>query len=145
MPPRQAENGRLHLTVLPQEWERVRPFECEAEEGWPRPCLVTECRYHLLDGRGAGRRMSEGGRSIDPDARPGRKPKAPLDSVTIETMPQTCAIDVAEDGPKNRREIGMLMGLNRETVRQIERRAMHKLMLLSGSEGTPPLWRWRCG
>lgn len=89
--------------------------------------------------------MSDGGRMIDPDDRPGRAPKFTPITVTLETMQQTCAIDVAEDGSKTHKQIGDLMGLSREMVRQIERRAMRKLEALGSNDETPPLWRWRQG
>lgn len=138
--------GRLHLTVLSQQWDGGRPFDCETA---PRPCRQTDCRYHLLDGRGEGPRMSDGGRMINPDNRPGRKPKAPVVPVTVESMTQTCSIDVAEDGSKTRVQIGALMGLSRERVLVIERVAMRKfraarLELLDAlKESGSAAWRWR--
>jgi hypothetical protein len=120
----------LRLNVLPQVWlgengPKVRPFDCEPDG--ERCCLRIDCKFHLLDGRGAGRVVSDGGRRIDPDSRPGRKSKDRVIGVTLQTLEEFCAIDVAETGPKDRGTIGRLLGISREMVRILERRAIRKI------------------
>lgn len=134
----------LKFTVLPQFWlgESVRPHDCEADG--PRYCLREDCRFHLLDGRGNGRRVSEGGRSIDPNRPPGRAPNTPRGVESRETIPESCAIDVAEDGPQTRGRVGMLMGLSGERVRHIEAKAVAKIKALhAGSQGARDEYPWR--
>jgi hypothetical protein len=129
--------GRLQLSVLPQEWHGGRPIDCE--DG-PRPCKHSDCRYHLSDGRGDGPRMSDGGRMINPDARPGRR------AAQTAQITETCAIDVAEEGPRTLAMIGGLLGLSRTLVGQIEKRAMKKYQRAMKAEGEAcggKSWRWR--
>lgn len=76
---------------------RVKRSDCI---GGQRPCRYTRCRYHLW---------------ID----------AP--SSRIEEMGETCALDVADRGRSSLDEIGQLMGLTRERIRQIEVVALRKL------------------
>ena len=56
-----------------------------------RPCLWTECRYHL------------------------------------KSFEASCALDVADDGPKDLMEIGQLLGFSTERARQLELSALRKL------------------
>jgi DNA-binding CsgD family transcriptional regulator len=74
----------------------------------PRPCAETSCRYHLAHDLGPGR-----GR---------RAPRMP-----IETMKDTCALDVAELGGQTLEEVASRLNITRERVRQIEEKALAKL------------------
>ena len=76
----------------------------------PRPCPFTSCRYHLL-----------------PEAR-----------LTLAELKESCALDVADRGslnPENREkndgatleEVGELLCVTRERVRQIEAKALSKI------------------
>jgi hypothetical protein len=97
---------RVKLPVLPANRSECRDA--------PRPCPFVSCKYHLyLD--------------VNPDTGsiklnyPGREP---------EELRETCALDVADDGPKPLEYIGEVMNLTRERVRQIEVRALVKLHML---------------
>jgi hypothetical protein len=81
------------------------PILCGDRESAPRPCQRTECRYNLCAPK-------------DPR---GRK------STVVRDDGETCALDVAELGAHTLDEIGAIVGLTRERVRQIEVRAMLKL------------------
>jgi hypothetical protein len=74
-----------------------------------RPCPWVTCRHHLyLDIRADGVvRVNF--------------PSGP------RSMLATCALDLAEDGPRTLDQVSMLMGMSRERVRQIEERALVKL------------------
>jgi hypothetical protein len=66
-----------------------------------RPCAFLACRFHLgLDVTPAGTI-----RLLYDD---------------IEDMPETCALDVADRGPQSLETIGVLLGVSRERVRQLE-------------------------
>lgn len=76
------------------------------------------CRYNLfLDVTYAG--------SID-FARPFDDP-----AESLEAMPETCALDVADRGGTTLEEVGGLVQVTRERVRQIEQTALRKMRLLS--------------
>ena len=63
-----------------------------------RPCAYLRCRYHLW---------------VDVSKRRG--------------LPQhSCALDVADEGPHTLEQLGDLLGLTRERMRQIESLALHR-------------------
>jgi len=62
--------------------------------GGPRPCRWEECRYHL---------PSTAGRPAD-------------------LVDASCALDLADDGPLTNEEIGAVLGVSRERVRQLVER-----------------------
>lgn len=68
-----------------------------------RPCPFVGCRYHLfLDVTGSG--------SV----------KLNFPSLSPEDLPQSCALDVADQHPLTLDMVGAVMNLTRERVRQIE-------------------------
>lgn len=76
-----------------------------------RPCPHTACRYHLGTPREPGM--------------PGRA------GTVARNESSTCSLDVAEDGGHTLKEVGTYIGLTRERVRQIERRALNKLKAIA--------------
>ena len=75
-----------------------------------RPCPWVTCRYNLyLDVRGDGVL-----RFNFPDREP-------------EEMLSSCALDLAEDGPRTLDSVAGLMGMSKERARQIEAAAMTKV------------------
>lgn len=75
----------------------------------PRPCPWITCRHHLLlDVRNDGVV-----RVNFPDG--------------PESMLATCALDMADDGPRTLDQVSILMGMSRERIRQIEEQALVKL------------------
>lgn len=84
---------------------------CRAEcKDVPRPCPFVSCRFNLyLDIRGDGvLRLNFPDR--DPDE-----------------MLTSCALDLAEDGPRTLEQVADLMGMSKERARQIEGIAMAKM------------------
>lgn len=74
-----------------------------------RPCPWVTCRHHLyLDVRQDGV----------------MRVNFPLGP---QSMLATCALDLADDGPRTLDQVSILMGMSRERVRQIEERALVKL------------------
>lgn len=107
----------------------------------PRPCPHIKCRWHLWLVEGHDRR----GRP--PKKRP---PESTLRPVWLEwPLPPSCALDVAEAMlPGNTKasedhsttQIGLYLGIGREQVRLIIRRAVEKLAAHRKALGgkTPP-------
>jgi hypothetical protein len=75
-----------------------------------RPCPWVSCRYNLfLDVRADG---------VIKLNFPGREP---------DEMTTSCALDLADDGPRTLDAVAVLMGMSRERARQIEDRAMSQI------------------
>jgi hypothetical protein len=79
-----------------------------------RPCLFVSCRHHLY---------------VDVSPKGGLKLNFP--DLEVDGLTETCALDVADRGGSTLEEVGALMNLTRERVRQIEQRA---LKVLEGRE-----------
>lgn len=69
----------------------------------PRPCPYVGCRHHL------GLDVREGG------------------SIAYSGAVETCSLDVADEGGLPLLEVGRIIGVTRERIRQIEREALWKL------------------
>ena len=78
-----------------------------------RPCPHVRCTYHLL---------------LDVTDKGNIKWNFPDAGVDLEQLPETCALDVADRGGLRLEDVGKLMNMTRERVRQIERVACNKLM-----------------
>jgi hypothetical protein len=75
-----------------------------------RPCPWVSCRFNLyLDVRGDGVL-----RLNFPDREP-------------DEMLSSCALDLAEDGPRTLEQVAGLMGMSKERARQLEAVAMDKM------------------
>ncbi len=77
----------------------------------PRPCPHTRCKHHLLD-------ITNG--NLPGHGRSG--PRLPL----LTDMRETCALDVADRGGATLEEVGEILGVTRERIRQIEAIALRK-------------------
>lgn len=98
------------LTMLPVLNERPKTRgECI---GGIRPCPHTACRYHLSDFR------------LSAEHKPGRKP---THARTEPEITETCALDVSDRGVTTLEEIGQMVNVTRERVRQIEAIALKKI------------------
>jgi len=91
--------------------ERALPAtRAECEDG-PRPCPYVTCKHHLyLD-------ANEGTGSI----------KLNFPQLEPEEMTESCSLDVAERGGLTLEEVGAIVNLTRERVRQVEVRAEEKM------------------
>lgn len=104
------ESLRLGRILYP-ETEYTKPLtrgECKEIE---RPCPYTSCQYHLyLDVN-----PNTGSIKINfPDLEPWE-------------IPETCALDVAEKGGITLEEVGEILNLTRERIRQVEVRGLAKV------------------
>jgi hypothetical protein len=105
------------IVVKDEEPELERPPSRAACKDVPRPCPFVTCRYNLyLDVRGDGVL-----RINFPDREP-------------EEMLASCALDLAEDGPRTLDAVAGLMGMSKERARQIEASAMQKLQKALGAK-----------
>lgn len=105
-------SAALRLPVIVDDGAAVRPRtrgECQDGE---RPCPWVSCAHHLLPGL-----LEEGS---------GRVPRSD-DAVlaALETMPHTCALDVADEGGAVLETLGEAFGVTRERARQIEAKALN--------------------
>ena len=104
----------------------VRPQtrgDCEPPFGL-RPCPYVSCRYHLVGAvEQASGRIEVAGHTLDVDADP-RTVAAFVDAVADTLASRrgpSCTLDVAARGERTLQEVGEVVGLTRERVRQIER------------------------
>lgn len=122
--PRARTLGRHHTTVLDQAEDpeaalfEGRPRTRAACRGHDGPCPWIACKYHLyLD-------VNPETGSIKfnfPDTGPDE----------LDQLPATCALDVADEGGVTLEEVGALLQLTRERIRQVEARTLLKLKLAS--------------
>lgn len=88
----------------------TRPKSRSICENGIRPCPYVSCRYNLyLDVRSDGV-LRVNFPNLEPDE-----------------MVASCALDMAEDGPRTLDQIAGLMGMSKERARQIEASAMLKI------------------
>ena len=81
-----------------------------------RPCPYVACKYHLYI-----------------DVHPVRGSiKINFPDVDVWEMDETCALDIADRGGITLEEVGVIMNLTRERVRQLETQGLAKLGQLEG-------------
>src|SRR6186713_2601156 len=86
-----------------------------------RPCLFVACKHHLyLD--------------VNPET---GSIKVNFPDLEVWEMKETCALDVADKNGITLEEVGEIMNLTRERIRQVEVRGLLKLKMETplGSEG----------
>jgi hypothetical protein len=84
-----------------------------------RPCPYVSCKYHLyLD--------------VNPET---GSIKLNFPHLEVWEMGETCALDVAERGGITLEEVGEIMNLTRERIRQVEVRGLLKLKLAAAAGG----------
>jgi hypothetical protein len=102
------------LELADQERPRIRK-ECLNKE---RPCLFVSCKHHLyLD--------------VNPET---GSIKLNFPDKEVWELRETCALDVAERGGLTLEEVGEILNLTRERIRQVEAAGLQKLLELTGEE-----------
>src|SRR6185295_19672297 len=92
-------------------WKPKTRAECSDME---RPCPFVSCKYHLYI-----------------DVHPVRGAiKINFTDVEVWEMTDTCALDIADRGGITLEEVGEIMNLTRERVRQVETAGLAKLQAL---------------
>src|SRR5579859_6237758 len=108
MTKRELELGRM----LYPEVEEIEPPRTRADcVGGERPCPFVSCKHHLY---------------LDVSARTGAI-KLNFPDLEAWEMTETCALDVADRGGTTLEEVGAIMNLTRERIRQVEVKGLAKL------------------
>ncbi len=110
MTKRELEIGRL-LYPETDYWKPRARSECGDA---PRPCPFVSCKYHLF---------------IDVSPRTGAI-KLNFPDLEVWELPESCALDVADRGGTTLEDVGAIMNLTRERIRQVEVKALAKLEAL---------------
>jgi hypothetical protein len=110
MTKRELEIGRLLYPETGYEKPRTRE---ECLDG-PRPCPFVSCKHHLF---------------IDVSPRTGAI-KLNFPDLEVWDMGESCALDVADRGGTTLEDVGAIMNLTRERIRQVEVKALAKLEAL---------------
>jgi hypothetical protein len=110
MTKRELEIGRM----LYPETDYYKPrTRAECADG-ARPCPYVSCQHHLY---------------LDVSARTGAI-KLNFPDLEVWDMNETCALDVADRGGTTLEDVGAIMNLTRERIRQVEVKALAKLEAL---------------
>ena len=111
MTKRELELGRL---LYPDVEDVVKPTTRAECIGSERPCPFVSCKHHLY---------------LDVSARTGAI-KLNFPDLEVWEMNETCALDVADRGGTTLEEVGAIMNLTRERIRQVEVKGLAKLQAL---------------
>ncbi|MFO0560441.1 MAG: sigma factor-like helix-turn-helix DNA-binding protein [Polyangiales bacterium] len=111
---RELERGRQ---LYPEtDYERpVTRAECSQGEFADRPCPFVSCKYHLF---------------LDVSERTGAI-KLNFPDLEVWDLPESCALDIADRGGITLEEVGVIMNLTRERIRQLETKGLAKLKALN--------------
>src|SRR5256885_1905776 len=110
------------LEALAAELEATRPkVRADCAVG-PRPCPYVSCKFNLY---------------VDVNPRTGSV-KMNFPDKELWEIADTCALDVADRGGITLEEVGAIMNLTRERVRQLETRGLTKLRVIADDEPRNP-------
>ena len=119
----QAASGGVdpELQALMAELDASRPkVRGDCVEG-ERPCPYVSCKYNLY---------------VDVNPRTGSV-KMNFPDKELWELSETCALDVADRAGITLEEVGVIMNLTRERVRQLEMRGLAKLRVIADDEPRP--------
>jgi hypothetical protein len=108
MTKRELELGRM---LYPDVEDVARPKVREDCAQAERPCPFVSCKHHLY---------------LDVSSRTGAI-KLNFPDLEVWEMNETCALDIADRGGTTLEEVGAIMNLTRERIRQVEVKALAKL------------------
>jgi hypothetical protein len=106
------------LEAVIHEIEQTRPRSRSECANGPRPCLFISCKHHLY---------------LDVNPATGSI-KLNFPDKEIWELEETCALDVADRGGITLEEVGAIMNLTRERIRQVETRGLLKLRAIAEDE-----------
>jgi hypothetical protein len=108
------ERRLSELLVYPPDVDR--PASREECATMPRPCPFVSCAHHLyLD--------------VNPES---GAIKLNFPHLEVWEMAETCSLDVADRGGITLEEVGAILNLTRERIRQVEVRGLYKIRTDSG-------------
>jgi hypothetical protein len=108
------ERRLSQLLVYPPDIDR--PVSREECATMPRPCPFVSCAHHLyLD--------------VNPES---GAIKLNFPHLEVWEMAETCSLDVADRGGITLEEVGAILNLTRERIRQVEVRGLYKIRTDSG-------------
>jgi hypothetical protein len=114
----EMRQGALLLPFMDYKRPATRA-ECACGE---RPCPFVSCKYHLyLD--------------VNPET---GSIKLNFPHMEVWEMNETCALDIADRGGITLEEVGEIMNLTRERIRQVEVRGLLKLKMTAATDGITP-------
>lgn len=108
------EELRLGALLLPIEGVARPKTRGECLDG-PRPCPWVSCKHHLF---------------LDVNPETGSI-KLNFPDTDVWEMKDTCSLDVADRGGITLEEVGEILNLTRERIRQVEVRGLVKLKMIS--------------
>lgn len=111
------EELRIGALLYPEKtyWRPASRGECA---NVARPCPYVSCKYHLY---------------IDVNPRTGSI-KVNFPDKEVWELEHSCALDVAQQGGITLEEVGEILNLTRERIRQVEVRGLMKLKEAGGDE-----------
>jgi hypothetical protein len=112
------------LDEVMREIEAARPRSRADCAGAARPCMFISCKHHLY---------------LDVNPSTGSI-KLNFPDKEVWELEETCALDVADRGGITLEEVGSIMNLTRERIRQVETRGLLKLRAITEDEprSVPP-------
>lgn len=116
---RQAGGSDPEELALMREIDRLRPQTRADCVNGPRPCLFVSCKHHLF---------------LDVNPSTGSV-KLNFPDKDIWQLKHTCALDVADQGGITLEDVGQIMNLTRERIRQVEARGLIKLREAAEGDG----------
>ena len=123
----QTQTGGIdpELVALMNELDATRPKTRADCMSAPRPCPYVSCKFNLY---------------VDVNPRTGSV-KMNFPDKELHELADTCALDVADRGGITLEEVGVIMNLTRERVRQLETRGLVKLRVIADDEprDVPPM------
>jgi hypothetical protein len=114
---RVSKSDRLRLLYHDDYATEIPRTRADCIDG-PRPCPHVSCRHHLY---------------LDVSPRTGAI-KLNFPDLEVWELEMSCALDVADQGSTKLEQVGALMNVTRERVRQIELKALSKLEALQDTK-----------
>ncbi len=110
---RELERGRQAFPESEYQ-SPVYRAQCLQGDNADRPCAFVSCKYHLY---------------LDVSERTGAI-KLNFPDLEVWDLPESCSLDIADRGGITLEEVGTIMNLTRERIRQLETKGLAKLKAL---------------